>query len=239
MPTPNYRQLFGPVGLPTVDGDVTQGLHELDVTRSTLAAVVKQSLIDDLSAAWATTVATLPAASHLRRSPTPSVVGTTMEVEPTEKHLQQFKVEWPLLAVYRTGDSERVDLTLEVEADRQRWHIEWILGPLGLDDVRRIGDATKLVSKVIQRAIRRSWAAGLNDGALKLHDLGVVEAKVLRAQTGQLETESGGLLYGVRIELEVTEQLRDDTTADDDLDAADFDVSLEDAVAVLAQTDPA
>lgn len=243
MATPNYRQLFGALELPTAAGDVTASLAELDTTRATLAALVKQALIDDLAPVWETAVATLPASSHLRRSPTPAVVGQVLEVEPSERHLTQVKVDWPVLAVYRTGEAEVFELTLEIEAQRQRWAIEWILGPLGVDDYRRIGDALTFAAKVIQRALRRGWAAGLDDGALKFHDTNVSWIKVQQVQTGQLETEAGALFYGVRVGLEVVERLRDDTSGDDTLVGTDFTGQLEGGTAdgvvdILAQTDP-
>jgi hypothetical protein len=93
MPAAIYEST-GDFKLPISESLVTGNLSVLDPVRGRLLALFKVAIESELAAAW-----NAVADTTLDGKP---IVQSTFELEPTHQHLQQLKLEYPLLALPRS-----------------------------------------------------------------------------------------------------------------------------------------
>lgn len=136
------NRTVGNVELSTVATGRTT-LADLDPAQDLLLAVFKAAINNDLGPAWEETRAGTPLASS-------NPVQTTVPHEPDTEVFQELKVTFPALCVSRVDEAKEKPFTAQYDATTQRWAIDYILGPLSIEDRRKIGGAVRHVREIIK-----------------------------------------------------------------------------------------
>jgi len=95
------------------------------------------------------------------------VVQTVLPMASSASVLKRYKVGFPLLCVSRTGEGTYAEFTSGEDILTQKWMVEYILGPLSLDDERKLGSLCVAVGKVISLTIRRGSHPDFQGGAIQ------------------------------------------------------------------------
>lgn len=132
----------------------------MDPARDKLLALFATAITAELTAAWALA----SPGTALEGKP---VVNGRLPLPPTEDILTQQRVKWPLLAVYRDGQAEWQEWSLAIDMLRQTWTIDYLLGPLTIDDERKLADVLVAVSKVVTLVLQRGGHPSFEGGALQ------------------------------------------------------------------------
>lgn len=221
---------FGGLKLPiatTAPGN--EGLAGQDPARKVLLNLFADAINYELGPIWTKVVATFGAGHDLSGS---SPVNYRLELPPTPNVLEQVKVTWPLLALHRDGQGEYSDFTLVVRKLVQQWQLHYILGPLGIEDLRRVGDACMMAGKVVDAVIRNRGHVAYENGAAQFGvGKGALSSVYLRSHEGPgqaalIGDEKNVLYWAITLKLETTELLREDPGAYGALDGASFDFSI-------------
>lgn len=239
--------MIGAVGgltFPVAASAVTDSLAALDPARHEMAGLLAAAINGELGAPWAKIVATLPT-GHMLRGTTP--VQDVVELEPDATNLGTRRNGWPLLAVYRQG---KATVTWKFEARQtrtQRWNVDYILGPVAIDDVRKLGDILTAAGSVIGYVLMHGFYGGHPSASPPVAAYGTgipfaipVSSVHLVGQTGPGWAKAEGMgaeakpYYGITFEVETTEVtsvLTDpatDTTLDntDSLGPTDLTINL-------------
>lgn len=146
MSAPAFNRFVGRLELPT-EAEENATLQELDPAKDILISLFRTAIMTELGPRWASARLGTPLAD---RDP----VESTLDVEPTPEILQQERIEFPLLAVYRDGDPESTEFTLAIDRITQRWGVDYVLGPLDAASLRRIGNALHVVAKIVQEVVQ-------------------------------------------------------------------------------------
>lgn len=161
--TSSLYERFGALTLPVTATDVTSTLAPLDPGRDVLLGLFQQAIVSELGGAWNQVK---PATVLNARS----VVQHALPLEPTAENLRTLITEFPLLAVYRTGQATFEQHTLELWRLTQPWNVDYILGPLAIEDQRRLCDVLPAVAKVVTTAVERRGHPDYESGALQFFD---------------------------------------------------------------------
>lgn len=230
MPAPPFNRRVGALELPT-EADVGATLRELDPAKEILIAVFRAAILADLGPRWETARTGTPLAD---RDP----VESTLDIEPTQEIIQQERLKFPLLAVYRDGNAEVTEFTLAIDRVTQRWGVDYVLGPLDPAAIRRIGNALHAVARIVMEVVNVGGhpAYGMDQSGTQPKQVlvgsyedctGFSSIRVVSWQTGQASfaTDGQGPTYWwMTLQLETTE---DDARTDPylgipDHQAADF-----------------
>ncbi len=162
--TESLFQKFGAFELPADETLTADGLPAaLDPGRAVLLGLFKQALLSELTAAWnVARVGTVLSAAP--------VVNSTWPFMPSPQVMRELRTEFPMLAVYRSGEATYAEHTLAIEKLTQPWTVDYVLGPLGVEDVRRLGDVLSAIPKVLGLCIRRRGHPDYASGALQFGD---------------------------------------------------------------------
>lgn len=144
------RDALGGLTSPVDPALVTDTLAPADPARREICGLLRAAINGECRDAWAKVQATLPA-SHYLRSALP--VQDAIELEPDPNNLGQRKPGWPLLAVYRTGESTSEWVFTGRHRVTQQWAVDYLLGPLDIADVRKIGDLCTCAKGAIASAL--------------------------------------------------------------------------------------
>lgn len=163
-------QSLGDVEFPVFGEDVqnNQLYSVLDPGRDILLALFKSAINFEL--AHSTT--TVGPQSVWAKGRPGTVLADRMPVEdtyyevPSREVLQRTDLTFPWLAIYRTS-SESVEYTLELEGETCVWGLDYVLGPLSVGDVRRIGATLEGVKRIIRTTMRKRGHASYQSGALQ------------------------------------------------------------------------
>lgn len=210
--------MIGKVGgltFPVAASAVTDSLTPLDPARHEMAGLLAAAINGELGAVWAKVCATLPT-GHILRTSKP--VQDVVELEPDASTLGTRKPGWPLLAVYRQGKAT-YSWKFEARQTRtQRWNIDYILGPLAIDDVRKLGDALTAAGSVVAETLMHGFYPGHPSASPAVAAYGTGEPFAVPVSSIEMVGQSGpgyakaeGMggdakdYYGITFEVETTE----------------------------------
>lgn len=125
----------------TTDTDATS-LAYLEPGVDILLALLKAGINADLQPAW-TDAAT---GTQLEgRAP----VQNTFPFSPTPELMRSAKMEFPVLFCHPIEDPTTAKHTTTQSRITQRWALEYIMGPLTTEEIRKIGGAIRYVQKIV------------------------------------------------------------------------------------------
>lgn len=135
------NRTVGNLVLPTTDTDAST-LAALEPGLDILVDLLKTAINNDLEPAWTDAALGTPLEG---RAP----VQTALPFEPTLPLMREVKVDFPALFVFPLEDPTVEKHTMRIDRITQRWGIDYILGPLKLEDYRKIGGSLRVVQKLV------------------------------------------------------------------------------------------
>jgi hypothetical protein len=172
-----------------------------------IIGLVKAAIENDIGAAWRRQIGKLDETSFLVMSTSP--IGSVLPLQPIPQTLTQIKSGWPVLAVYREGEPEDEWITAEIPGYKQRWSIDWIVGPIGPDIQRKIGHFWVPIVNSIRAAIHNGWHPAYDSGRQQFVGQ-FVQIRCVQSNgpgvSDQIQTEKGAGYYGGSIVLETVER---------------------------------
>lgn len=224
---------FGALTLPVEAADVSSAatLTALDPGRDILLGLFKQAIISELGAAWDQ----VKPGTALQ---TAAIVEQTLPFDPHPQLARQVQLRFPLLAVYRTGDGQFAEHTLVWDKLTQQWGVDYVLGPLAVEDLRKLGDALPAVAKVIALAIQKRGHPDYDGGAVQFFDDAgrFASVRAVSYKTGPALFAPGDdspVYYAMSMTLETTEMVADRDGFATDLEGASFSFGLGDGAELL------
>lgn len=187
---------------------------------ASIVGLVTAAIEANCGDAWRALVAQLDVTSFIAESTAP--VGSVLTVIPSPHNLTQAKRSWPILAIYREGEPTCEHKSFDYPICRQRWSVDWIVGPLGPDTQRKIGHMWVPIRNSIFSAINLGTHPAYLDGAYCFHGQFVEIWPVTAAGpavTDSLGVEKGYGYFGGSVILESVER----TTYQNDAAATGFD----------------
>jgi hypothetical protein len=154
-----------PVNPDLVGDDVTAA--NLDSGQDTIIALLAAAINADVGAAWQRIVQNLPNNHFLMREnlSASQPVNFTTDSEPNPALTTQQLFDWPVLAVWPSGQPEEFELTMAIPALRQNWSIAYLIGPLDAAWQRKLGRGIcRLVFRSIQRTIWKGYHPAYMNG---------------------------------------------------------------------------
>jgi hypothetical protein len=146
--TDSLYQTLGGLQLPLQETGATT-LASLDPARDILLGLFAAALSAELTPRWADVVA-----SGTLSFTTP--VKTQVPHELDEATIQQLKISFPALAVYRETENQEVtEHSVWQTKLKSHWGVDYILGPLGIGDRRKLGDALTAAAKIVLMTVER------------------------------------------------------------------------------------
>lgn len=183
------QSLFHRVGATEFDGTAngfSETLEPLDPGRDILLGLFEQAITSELGSRWDAVKTGTQLASA-------DVVQMTLPFRPDQGVMRQLRTEFPLLAVYRTGTATIEEHTLAIDKLTQPWQAVYVLGPLPIEDVRKLGDVLQAVAKVVRLTVERRGHPDFDGGALQFYpDKGAFgSCRVTGYEVGQAQFASG------------------------------------------------
>lgn len=170
------------------------------------------------------------------------VVQTKLPMAPSVAVLQRYKAAMPLLCVCRDGKATWDELTLHEERMTQQWSVDYVVGPLSLDDERKLGSIAVAALKAIRGTVSRGYhpafeggayqfrAAYLGDdviadgsGGARFSKVRLVESTIGKARFADSPDSPEYLAASLVLE---TEEIEEDADIDPMLDGASFSVGI-------------
>lgn len=145
---------LGEVQLPVYAEDVPDGhlYQAFDPGRDKLLALFKTAINQELAHSTSSSPEST-SSWYIARVGTPLAdkmpVEDTLFEAPTPDILRETELSFPILCLYRE-ESQNVDFTLARTAVRTSWGLDYILPPLGVDNLRRLGGALNAVKTIIE-----------------------------------------------------------------------------------------
>lgn len=162
----------------------------------------------DVGDAWRQQTRQLDPSSKLYESETP--IATVIEYMPDPQNLTQVSNVWPILAVYREGEAQTEQQTIEYPVFTQQWGLDWIVGPLGPDAQRKIGHFWVQIRNAIWVAMKLGHHWAYQNGAYQFFgifsELNPVSASG-PAISQHLTGQGGSGYFGGSIVLQTKERL--------------------------------
>lgn len=180
----------------------------LDPGLASIVGLICAAVEADCGDAWRKIVSELESNSLLADSTGP--IGTVITLMPNPQTMTQVKSTWPILAVYREGEPEVGQYSIDYRNLTQRWSVDWIVGPLGPDTQRKIGYFWIKVRDSILNAIIQGNHPAYQDGAYQFRgqfsEIWPVSAAG-PAVSDTLTTEKGAGYFGGSIILQTVERM--------------------------------
>lgn len=195
---------FGAVRFPA---PAVGSAQDLDPGQIAILELLEAAINAELGTAWCSIVATLRDEAKLRQSRQPVEFASTMELTPQE--MTQVVTAWPLLAVYRQGEPEFDQLTLEYDKLTQQWSVDYVIGPLSAAHKVKIGRFCNSVAKLIWRTLDRGYHSAYKGGARQfLGQFTSIKATGVQGPgvAQSLGEESGSGYYGMTVLVETVER---------------------------------
>src|SRR3990167_4927542 len=139
------------------EASATGSLAILDPARDILLDLFESAIVSELAGVW-NVVRTGTALA------TAAVVQSALAQQPSLQVLRSLLTPFPLLCVHRT-EGTFDEYTLAQDRLTQRWDIDYVLGPLPPEDVRRLGDVLTAVGKIIRLCVTRGGQLSYQSGA--------------------------------------------------------------------------
>jgi hypothetical protein len=207
--TNSIRTGYGAIDFPLVESP-----HEtpssLDPALTTISEYLAAVIRAEIGPAWIVAAGKLPCDHPLRESFLNGPIGRVIPSEPTKDTLTQYKAEFPVLCVYRTGEPETFNLSMKYCGYKQKWGVDWIVGPLDLGQRRMIGGFANPVVKIMRTAIFYGRHPAYNNRINPFY--GIVSKLDVVGQHGPgvaqaLGEEQGFGYWSVSLDLESIERL--------------------------------
>lgn len=230
MTIPNSAyQTFGKLSLPISEDDITDSFSVLDPVRDRLLALFTAAVNDEFGSAWTTVTATLPTGSKLIGT---SPVQDSHPGEPTQSLMTTRKAGFPLLCLHRTGEPVFEQYLMDQDKLTSQWHMHWILGPLDLEEQRKLLDLGQAIGKLVKMVERdfghRSYESGANQ--FESATGGLMSLRLLThtqpGAAGFADDDQNLTYWAVRYTLETTELVTDLTDHEADLEGLDFSADV-------------
>lgn len=204
---------FGRLELPLAESEEAD-LASLDPARDILLDLFAAALNDELAPVWESATAGIAALEG--HDPVQFKVPGRLD----EEALQQFKTEWPILAVARSTKPAKVaPWSLEQQKVTREWDIDYILGPLTFGSSLRLTDVLERVANILILVVNagghRAYRTQVNQGFTFAENVigddgagtcGFYDCKVTEFATGPAEFSKGGPKYhAASITLETVE----------------------------------
>lgn len=136
------NRTVGNVELSTVATGRTT-LTDLDPAQDLLIALFKTAINNDLGPAWEEARVGTPLAAS-------DPVQTTVPYEPDDEIFKELKVTFPALCVWREGEATEKPFTAQYDAITQQWGVDYIMGPLIVEDRRKLGGSVRHVREILK-----------------------------------------------------------------------------------------
>lgn len=205
--------LYGGFGAQRFPAPAVTNAALLDPGHEAILGLVHAAINAELGDAWRAIVASLPAGHFLAKPAAIQPVGYATTIETTPQQFAQFKASWPLLSVYREGEPELSWLTTGMRAWKQRWSVDYVIGPIDVAHVNKIGRFAIAAARVIDRVITLGWHPDYNGGVCAFFgQFAQIETKGVQGPGVQqsLTEESGSGYYGLTVTLESVERQVED-----------------------------
>ncbi len=224
-----FGTLSLPVDVPAVKAART--LTVLDPGRRLLCNLFQAAIRAELQEAWTQACAGIDGTveKFSTTDPCPDVI----ELEPTGPTMGQRQAEFPLLAVYRSGQGVYETDTFYADKLTQQWTVDWILGPATVARAFQLTDTAVAIAKIISRVLSRSGHPAYEDGAIQFgSDTNFGSIRLVNHEgPGQAKfagDDNGTVYWAISLRLETTEHV-DDTAAAlnfGTFEGADYDVGI-------------
>jgi hypothetical protein len=144
-----------------------------------MLAWFKAAINAEFSRSWESACLALPPGSVLFNT---LPAQDTMPFEPTSKIMRERKCGFPLLALHTFGDPEFEPLTLEQDRLRRDWKLHYILGPLDLENQRKILDICVAIGKMLRVSIRKFGHPAYESGANQIELAGLSSLELTKIE---------------------------------------------------------
>lgn len=204
--TDSLFQRLGEMRLPTKAGDVDPAaltLAQLDPARDAMLALFAAAINAELGPAWATVVAAVPSLTGT------NPVADTWPGEPSPEIVTQRKCSFPCLFLARTGVGKFNDYSLARKQLTQEWGLHYIVSPVDVGDLRKVGDILIRVGATVMHCIERGGHPSYLGGSKVLGTVGLSILNLTKIQAGQAKFASGDgaapMYHSLSCELESVE----------------------------------
>jgi len=161
---PTLHERFGGLQWP-VDPDVAS-FTDLDPAGDALLAFYKACIEAEYGERWTRVQGTVKPGHIFERSASP--VADVLALAPAADTIRQRETRFPLLTLHRSGEGRFEPHGMNEDKLTQTWELNYILGPLRVEDERRFGDLCIAVAKLVRRVTSRSSHPAVNGGATQL-----------------------------------------------------------------------
>jgi hypothetical protein len=161
---PSLNESFGGLSWP-VDASGT-AFTDLDPAGDAMLAFYKACIEAEYGSRWNSVQATVPTNHIFAESFSP--VTDVLALAPSPNTIRQRKCKFPLLTLHRAGEARFELNTMSDDKMTQTWELNYILGPLRIEDERKFGDLCVAVAKLIRRVTTRRSHPAVEDGAVQL-----------------------------------------------------------------------
>lgn len=164
---------FGATAFPVSIPDSTELVDALDHGRVAIAGLLRAAINAEVGTLWERVIRHLGPSHYLcrvtQRGQSSIPVMDVMLQEPNPGALQQRHSGWPLLAVYREGNPTTEGHSLYGSIRKQRWSVDWVVGPLDVSDFDRIGMVATKVADVVNYVIDEGWHPAFQNGTRQFY----------------------------------------------------------------------
>lgn len=161
---PTLHERFGGLEWP-IDPDVAS-FNDLDPAGDAMLAFFKACIEAEYGERWASVQGTVKPGHIFESSLSP--VSDVLALAPSPNTIKQRSCRFPLLTLHRSGEARFEQVTTFDDKMTQTWELNYILGPLRVEDERRFGDLCVAVAKLIRRVCTRRSHPAVEDGAVQL-----------------------------------------------------------------------
>jgi len=225
MPVDPLVGKLGGLSLPLRAADFDGTFTSVDPARQRMLALFKAAITHELTPVWDR--ATANCSALFDKAP----VQDTLELEPTPRVLTDRKTDFPLLVLHRIGRGEWFEHTIDMDRRDQDWRLYYILPPLKVEDLRRIGDVCLIVAEVVRRTIRNHGHVAYENGALQWFgdETGIGSIKIKAQNIGQApfaEDDNAPLYHMLVLEIATQEYSQDVPEEFGEFEGIDYHVGL-------------
>lgn len=202
MSADSLFQNVGAQTLPVSDGDVVDTLAPLDKARDGMLALFASALNDELSGGWDKVAALVPSLAGTQP------VADTFPGAPSPEYLAQRKFGFPCLFLSRDGQADIDEFTLWEERFVQTWGLHYILNPLDVGNIRKLGDVLVRVATVCMQVVRNMRHLSYMSGAYPMPGWGISMWRIRNVNAGQAKfagTDNPPTYAAMSMVLETTE----------------------------------
>jgi hypothetical protein len=197
---------YGATSFPLQIPPGNRAVDFLDLQQACIGLLLKDAINAELGDEWRRICGRLEDDHYLNRDPGALPVVHIVDMEPSPAVLGQEFCQWPILAVYREGTPATGQQNIDGEsATNQTWAIDWVIGPLDVGDIARVGKFALAVADVVRFVISEGFHPAHQSGVSVT--VGIFDQLHAKGQMGPgvaqvIGDEKGNGYYGISIQLE-------------------------------------